>query len=542
MAACFVACLCVVHVWATAGSEQGKANGHTHNEHTFNEQGNWYDKPPLPALGSVPLYQATVVLALQCPHCGRMFAGRGGLSSHLRSEGCAPIVHLPPRVAGQRRHRYTFRQKRKMLLHLDALRSAGVQFAASILALECGVSLSSIVDWEAHREVVFRLAAAPHLGGLRSYYPSLPDHVEQEYKLYVRFVWRRQYQKLRVGTRWLRQNMRQLLNGVAPAGQGYSRGWANRFCRRWNITFQCRTNTKHLSVQERLPAIRGFHQWLIHGLQRSHPQRDAKYGRFPANRMFHMDQVPLSFVPTTKKSFNAKGSRCVIADPCGTDNKRFCTLQVTICADPSANPVKLEIIFRGKGLRLSEEEKAAYAALPNITVRWQDKAWANECVILDYLMDFREATMHLGEVLLGMDNHGSQRTPACETFMELFRIVAAFTPANCTDCCSPVDHHVGKLLKELINAMYEEEYDKNCFFWNRPPQLGGLTTSNKRVLLAQWASAAWTLLAKKHEHCLRMAFVETGFLVALDGSEDKLIELWKGGKGQYTILAPESEK
>ena len=147
-----------------------------------------------------------------------------------------------------------------------------------------------------------------------------------------------------------------------------------------------------------------------------------------------MDQVPLSFVPTTKKSFNSKGSRCVIAEPCNTDNKRFCTLQVTICADPTANPVKLEIIFRGKGLRLSEEEKAAYAALPNITVRWHDKAWANESIILDYLVDFREATMHLGEVLLGMDNHGPQRTPACETFiMELFRIVAAFTPANCTD-------------------------------------------------------------------------------------------------------------
>ena len=72
--------------------------------------------------------------------------------------------------------------------------------------------------------------------------------------------------------------------------------------------------------------------------------------------------------------------------------------------------------------------------------------------------------MHLGEVLLGRDNHGSQRTPACETFMELFRIVAAFTPANCTDCYSPVDHHVGKLLKELINKMYEAEYDKNYFF------------------------------------------------------------------------------
>ena len=225
-----------------------------------------------------------------------------------------------------------------------------------------------------------------------------------------------------------------------------------------------------------------------------------------------------------------------MADPHGTDSKRFCTLQVTICAQPDANPCKLEIIFKGKGKRLSEREKAAYAALPNITVRWQEKAWADEGIMLDYLADFREATMHLGEVLLGMDNHGSQRTPNCEIFMELYHIHAAYTPANCTDCCSPVDHHVGKTLKELINNMYSDCYDNNWKQWNEAPANGGLSKEDKRILLAQWASASWTKLTKEYDHLLRMAFVETGFLVAMDGSEDKLIELWKGGKGQYTVL------
>jgi hypothetical protein len=52
----------------------------------------------------------------------------------------------------------------------------------------------------------------------------------------------------------------------------------------------CRTNNHKESVEERLPAIRNFHRWLIYGLQRSAPQRCPKYGR-----MYHMDQVlPMS--------------------------------------------------------------------------------------------------------------------------------------------------------------------------------------------------------------------------------------------------------
>ena len=136
-----------------------------------------------------------------CKHCGRVFAGAAGLCSHMRSSACAEDLPLP--VAGKRRHRYTFRQKRKYLLQLDELRIAKTHFAPTVLALSSGVGLASILEWDKNREAVFRLAATPHVGGRCSYYPSQPDYAEQEYLLYVRFVWRRQYQKLRVGTSWL---------------------------------------------------------------------------------------------------------------------------------------------------------------------------------------------------------------------------------------------------------------------------------------------------------------------------------------------------
>jgi hypothetical protein len=56
---------------------------------------------------------------------------------------------------------------------------------------------------------------------------------------------------------------------------------------------------------------------------------------------------------------------------------------------------------------------------------------------------------------------------------------------------------------------------------------GGLGDMKKRMLMAKWASEAWTELTETEHHLLRSAFVQTGFLVAKDGSENHPIELHK---------------
>lgn len=281
--------------------------------------------------------------------------------------------------------------------------------------------------------------------------------------------------------------------------------------------------------------IRQFHTWLIYGLQRSGPQACTKYGRFPPSRIFHMDQVPLAFVNGSRRTLNTRGKRCQISAPRSGDDKRFCTLQVTICAKADTQPVKLEIIFAGTGKQLSRDELDLYKSLPNVRVRFQPKAWADEDVIVDYLSDFRRDTSHLGEVLLGMDNHGSQCTFLARCLMEFFAIVPAFTPPNCTDCVSPVDRHVGQTLKQKISARFEDAYEDDFDRWNCSSKLGGLTACEKRMLIAKWASESWAELCLEHKRLIESAFIKTGFLVAKDGSENHLIELWKGGHGMYSF-------
>ena len=305
-------------------------------------------------------------------------------------------------------------------------------------------------------------------------------------------------------------------------------GWCSNFCKRWEIASQCRTNKHKLSIDERLPSIRNFHTWLIYGLQRSEPQRCPKYGRFPPARMYHMDQVPLPFSPGNKRTLNMKGEQCAMKKPGGSGaSKRFCTLQVTICAQGDGQRVKLEIYFRGKGMWLSHAERNHYPGLDNIIVRFQPKAWADGKISMEYLEAFRDATIDQGEVLLGMDNHSSQRTEACEAYMKLMQIIPAYTPANCTDCVSPVDCNVGQALKLKIAKRYNASYEAHKAAWEAPKRRGGLSDAKKRMYVAEWASDAWReMCGENGRHCIESSFVKTGFLLAKDGSENGKVELW----------------
>lgn len=249
--------------------------------------------------------------------------------------------------------------------------------------------------------------------------------------------------------------------------------------------------------------------------------------------MFHFDQVPLAFVPAHRSTYNKVGRRCQLATPHNEDEKRFCSLQVCICANADTQVCKLEIIFRGTGQRIDQAELDHYTALPNLRIRWQAKAYADESTTIAFLEDFRSDTAHLGEVMLGLGNFKAHLTLLCRTFAEYMGICLVFTPPNCTDCVSPVDKNVGQTLKAKINAQFEDAYALHFDRWNRPPTMGGLTTSEKRMLLATWASNAWTDLCDNHQSCIKSSFVKSGFLVAKDGSENHLIALHRKGEGKY---------
>ena len=69
-------------------------------------------------------------------------------------------------------------------------------------------------------------------------------------------------------------------------------------------------------------------------------------------------------------------TRVRIAQNSDSDEKRFCTIQMTVrCVKKGGKQPRITIIFRGLGQRVSEEERGAWD--PRVHVTWQKKAWAD---------------------------------------------------------------------------------------------------------------------------------------------------------------------
>ena len=156
------------------------------------------------------------------------------------------------------------------------------------------------------------------------------------------------------------------------------------------------------------------------------------------------------------------------------------------------------------------------------STRGKPNAWADEFVMLEWLDQFEldTAPLLLPEKLLGMDNHGAQQTHKFRAEMQLANTVPAYTPPECTDCVSPCDHHVGLDLQNMVGQFFNLDFEANKEIW----RTGALTASLRRQKIAQWAAAAWTILREETAR-LKSCFVSTGFLIALDGSENYLIQI-----------------
>ena len=88
-------------------------------------------------------------------------------------------------------------------------------------------------------------------------------------------------------------------------------------------------------------------------------QINRKWGRFLPNARFNVDQVPLPFVCEQDQTYEEKGAKRVwIRQMEEGMTKRFCTLQ--LCFRPEGAQLKPTIIFRGRGMRLSQLEREAW--------------------------------------------------------------------------------------------------------------------------------------------------------------------------------------
>ena len=429
--------------------------------------------------------------------------------------------------APKRRVRYSLSQKiRAILLHFMLL-SDGYLQPGAVTSHSLNVPKGTFDKWLAGRQGLLQLYLTyPCLRRKKKICiaPRGQFH-EAEEALYLKFVYRRSVLKLPVSQEWLKDEFKIILTEQKPEGWEnfcYSPGWVTGFCVRFSICDRAMTNKKSHSVLERLPIIRQFHRYLIYLLPRmSAVQQCPKYGRFAARNRYHMDQIPMPFVFSSKRTLHFKGATDVpIRHPDGSGlEKRQCTLQLTIRAEGPQN-IRPMLIFRGAG-HVGRAELQYYESLGSIQVAWQAKAWADRRIMMDWLECFDEDIGGSGttrpEVMLGMDQHGSQMVDEFLDGMVERNIFGVYTPVNCTDVTAPIDHHVGARLKSIISGLYVRDFSRNMERW-----LDHLTAGERRMYIASWVVEAWDLL-KVDGDFFKKVFQSTGFCNAQDGSENHLV-------------------
>lgn len=471
-----------------------------------------------------------------CLFCSKTFAKPANIARHYQSTGHGGWVdgELPPK----RRQAYSYRRKRDIIQQVDALSGKMISRYGSISSTS-GIEKTIIRKWATvQREKILYQAARPVFGNHKRFRIRSAWFPAVEALLYASFLWERLNFGRRVSRNWLAEKYRwcMIQQGEDPDALAYSKGLISAFCSRWSISEQSRSNSKLLSLEDRLPRVREFHRWLIYDLQRSGVQRCPKYGRFPPSHMFHMDQIPLQFSRDTGRTMNPVGSHCKWLPSVG-DDKRFCSLQLCIRAG-GEQVVRPWLLFRGQGCNVTEEEEAYYRSLPHVRCEFQENAWADQRVSLQWLEEFRESTVDLGEVMLGLDRHAPQQTMGCRTFMEIFDIKPVFTPADCTDVVSPCDKNVGNHFQRRMGEKYHAYMKANSGGDpSNPLQIG---VPKKRMLMAGWMSEVWEDLisgldSTTVKSIVTPAFVKTGFLLAKDGSENSLVSMdgWIGEPGSY---------
>ena len=274
--------------------------------------------------------------------CCRLFKTAPALGRHYQASGHDSVFEPLPDRDVYTRTRYTFRRKREVCLDIMQWiqRCMGDEVQARRqVAKRTGINFDLLGKWMREKDKIFLHANTRKMGGAYAYKESKGKWHDCELQLYMKFISRRRYQGLRVTRKWLRRNFKRTRAEAGHDVAGYypSGGWCSRFCKRWEIMSQCRTNKKQFSIEERLPKIQGFHQYWILTVQNSSPVRCEKYGRYPPTHMYTMDQVPMPFSSPSKRSLNEKGApRGNRFTDASEDTKRFCTIQVTLCADPLA--------------------------------------------------------------------------------------------------------------------------------------------------------------------------------------------------------------
>jgi hypothetical protein len=208
---------------------------------------------------------------------------------------------------------------------------------------------------------------------------------------------------------------------------------------------------------QRLPSeVRGE---ALEYVESVHPRLVGRHEDYIIN----MDQTPIFFSMTAKKTLERRGSRTVNATKSTSDTRRVSVL-VTVTA--SGKLLKALLIF--KGVTLGGRIKHEFSSYPADNVYGtQPNAWCDEYHMMNWIETILKpyvATAPPGVVpFLMLDKYKCHLMPSVVEAIEALGVEVEHIPSGCTGLVQPVDVGIGKRLKNHCRALWNAWMMANSF-------------------------------------------------------------------------------
>ena len=242
-----------------------------------------------------------------------------------------------------------------------------------------------------------------------------------------------------------------------------------------------------------------------------------------------MDQIPLPFAINRATTYEdhipkekQKDHKVWVVNLDAGLEKHQCSLQLAF--SPVDDKLRISIIFRGTGKRVSDDEKKAYHE--NVDIYWQEKAWADTNVCVDWAKNTLAPAKHgNGDFILFCDNLEGQVALRFQEEVRKSGGIVWYGVKNATDIWQPVDAGMGRILKTLVAQEQQDwlEYNNNIDLWMGNTEKK-LNVKERRILLTHWVGNAYEKFKDSNYTNLRCrCFQHAGCLITADGSENNFI-------------------
>lgn len=357
---------------------------------------------------------------------------------------------------------------------------------------------------------------------------------EMEELLYEAYRIRREERKS-VRRSWLRRAAKAAFQRAYPTLDVsifiFSNGWFFGFLARHDITLRFATNKSQKIPADYLHVCLEFVRFVRRNAQLRENMQDELLvvGRYLLSCICNMDETPLPFEFLDGQTYADRGSHTVqIRSTRSGWDKRQATILLCIFAD-GAMRVKPLILFKGAlaenlTRRADRERRAAEIARydPRVLVQFNPNAYANESVLVNWIIDMLVPALPSGPRLLALDVAKFHKTDAVLDTLRSHDIIPAMIPPGCTGLMQPLDVAVNKPLKDILRALVEDALD---LYENRSGEdlresSRPSAVEDRRVLVQHCLADAWEIFCTTKRELIVSSFRKVGLALPIDGSCD----------------------